>query len=446
MDHPDDVANTHAAHEDDLFLEYQLLDPYISRQSYHERVLHLKLPRELPNTLMDIWDETGASISDTWGHDTENWKETNVYNNSWDIISRLTGRLFVGLPVCRNPKFIQSSQGFTSNIVLNMFLMSFLPKILLPILAPLLTLPNRMNWWKNSSLTIPIIQKRAEDLEHKRQDPDWKWDAPNDYLTWHLKMAHAEGNTTEQSPKVISQRIMPLMFASLHTTSHTFTVTLLSILGADPNKGFLDGIREEIGRVYAEANGVWTKASLARLYRTDSAIREAMRMHGIVVTVASRKVMKKDGIHNAEEGWTAPAGAHILTDVHSVHRDPEIYPNPDEYDAFRFSRPREEFEARMKKASAGGESGAGVAVDEKEKLKFSSNSLVATSDTFMGFGLGKHAWYDEIPFFFPFLFLCFFLPSLVLNLDTPQARLSPPSFSLPDPSLRPRPHLILFSI
>ena len=83
--------------------------------------------------------------------------------------------------------------------------------------------------------------------------------------------------------------------------------------------------------------------------------------------------------------------------------DPEYFPNPDEYDPFRFSRPREEFEASIKRTEAAKESNGHVVGDEpiaekdldcgddmSEVLK--NNSLLNTTETFLAWGHGKHAW------------------------------------------------------
>ena len=47
-----------------------------------------------------------------------------------------------------------------------------------------------------------------------------------------------------------------------------------------------------------------------------------------------RKVMQPGGIVNDAEGWSAPQGAYIGLDIHSVQHDPDLYTNPNEYDAF----------------------------------------------------------------------------------------------------------------
>ena len=74
----------------------------------------------------------------------------------------------------------------------------------------------------------------------------------------------------------------------------------------------------------------------------------------------------------------------IATDVYSVHMDPELYSQPDDYDAFRFSRAREEFEQSQK-------DGKLTDNDKAELLRLKGTGMITTSDSFLPFGHGKHA-------------------------------------------------------
>lgn len=174
---------------------------------------------------------------------------------------------------------------------------------------------------------------------------------------------------------------MPLSFAAIHTTTFTITNTLFDILGSDPSRNFLSGLREGATRIFAEENNNWTKAGLSRLIRADSAIRESMRVSNFLTRGVMRKVVAKEVLKNEEEGWTAPCGAYISVDLESVHHDPAIYPDPYDYDAFRFSWPREEYEAKHP--------------DERnsvEGLRLKNIGMISTGDAFLPFGHGRHAW------------------------------------------------------
>ena len=88
-------------------------------------------------------------------------------------------------------------------------------------------------------------------------------------------------------------------------------------------------------------------------------------MHVLVILVrlAQRPFTFSNGI-------TVPAGILVGAPLSAVHTDGEIYPNPGEFDGFRFAKLRE-----------CGEDGMG-----------SRHQAGTTSTTHLSFGHGRHAW------------------------------------------------------
>ena len=69
-------------------------------------------------------------------------------------------------------------------------------------------------------------------------------------------------------------------------------------------------------------------------------------------------------------GVTVPAGTLIAVPGGAIHKDGRIYPNPEEFDGFRFVKLRER-------------DGAAVA----------RHQALSTSPDHLNFGYGRHAWY-----------------------------------------------------
>lgn len=371
-------------HSDQLEGDYSFTHPYILKSLFHEHVIHRSLARRISPLIMDIWDEVTHSLDETWGVSTTEWRDIPVVGNMMTVIARVSNRMFVGLPLCRNPVYLKANSSFSKDVIVGMTLLSFVPQFLKPIFGPLFTLPNRYHWSQTAKFTKPLIEQRKADMERAARDPTFKWEEPNDYISWHLRLAQAENKTLEQDTDMVSRFLMPIEFAAIHTTVFTITMMLFDLISSDPALGYLEGIKEEVERVYAEENGIWSKASLARLHRTDSAIRESMRVSTFMTRGVLRKVVSPHGVPNEEEGWTAKQNARIGVDVWSVHHDPDIYPNPNFYDAFRYSRPREEFEKTGNELE-----------DQAELLKLKGTGMITTGPTFLPFGHGRHAWYVE---------------------------------------------------
>lgn len=299
------------------------------------------------------------------------------------MVNRASNRMFVGPVLCRDEGYTRAMGLFAQDVIRAMMLLKLCPSFLKPIIGWLMTVPNRRHWAQSAAFTVPLIKQRIADMERKEREPDWKWEEPNEYVSWHVRIARQEGKTVELDPVMISRFLMPINFAAIHTTQFTITNTLFDLLGSPEQEGYLAGIREEAERVHAECGGVWSKESLAKLVRADSAIRESMRVSNFATRGILRKIIDPAGISDKEEGWHVPQGAWVGTDIHSVHHDPEIYPEPNRYDAFRFSRPREEYEEKL----AGGEK-----IEEGEGLKLANTVIVSTGETFLPFGHGRHAW------------------------------------------------------
>ena len=388
IDKDDRGVSVSKMHAEQLEGRYSFTDPYVLENTYHEHVIHKALARHIPALIPNIQDEVQRAVDDAFGLETE-WHEVCAYDAIMKIVARVSNRMFVGKPLCRNEEYLKSSEAFAMDIMHGVALLSFVPKALKPLFGPLITISNHRHYRGAAKHTLPIIKERLKLMDRKAQDSSCDWQAPNDYFTWHINLARAENETRECDPTLISRRLMALNFAAIHTTTFTMTNALFDLIGSPHAQDNLAGLEEEARRVFtSEENYSWTKPGLAKLIRADSALRESFRISGFMTRGMGRLVTDPHGITNEKHGFSLPKGAYVGTDVYSVHMDPEFYPKPEEYDAFRFSRPREEFEARERQ-----EGEALSEEDRKESLRLKRTGFVTTSETFLPFGHGKHAWY-----------------------------------------------------
>lgn len=385
LEQPDNVLSAAEYHHESLGGDYNFLDRYILEDAFHEHVIYRSLTRNLQSVIPEVWDELGSTFEDTWGTDHKVWKEVPLMDSMMNLVGRASNRMLVGAPACRNKEYLSNMMKYTTDVVINGAILRVLPRFLHPVIGRILSLRNQWHYSRTAKYTIPLIQERLRHMERKRNDPSYDWKQPSDYITWQINLAIAENKSIEMDPVMISRRLMPINFAAIHTTTITITNAVIDILSTSASQGVLEGLQEEIEQAYAACNGVWTKASLAMLVRTDSAIRESMRVSNFMTRNVLRRVMSAGGITHPVENWTAPQGSYIGIDMHSIHHDPEIYPSPVEYDAFRFSRAREE-------ASASAE-------DALDKMK-KTETMSTTSGDFLTFSHGRHAWYVSFPLLF----------------------------------------------
>ncbi|KAK3316217.1 cytochrome P450 [Apodospora peruviana] len=379
---PDRTLSAKEAHRTVLYNDYQF---FFLDDGFPIRTVHKHLARNIVGVIPGVQEEIQLAIDDVFGTDTENWKSINLWEAWLGIVPRVTNRILISAPTCRNKEFLKGQVGFADDIVRNSFILNIFPRVLHPIVARLVTTSNWWHWRTSFKIAKPVIEQRLHDMARKAAgDPKYdSYEPEEDLVTWLIRQAYAEGLTEELNAEMISKRLLPVEFAAIHTTVITGHTLMLDLLSTDPAQKLLDILRDETSTVFREEGKKhWTKTSLSKLHRIDSAIKESMRLSHFATALTHRKVIAKEGITNPEEGWHAPYGSLLMINLAGTHHDPDIYENPDKYDAFRFSRAREAYDVQQ-----GG--------DEKKNLEEAMQSkrqgMVTTSDTFLPFSHGRHA-------------------------------------------------------
>lgn len=379
IDQPDDVLSTRSAHYDILHGDYSFVTPQILKDPYHEHVVHKNLARNLNALIPDLDDEVCRDVDDFFGMSDE-WRSINLLNTFMKLVPKITNRMLVGKPLCQNKDFLSNMEGFTNDVIRGFLIFALTPSILHPVVGTIAGLLPKYHYLRTCVHSLPLVKKRLHDIKQKQAgNPEYKnWQAPNDFITWTINTAMAEGRADEYEPWRVALRLLPINFASIHTTALTGHGALLDILSSDPS--VLEDLREEARRIYKEEGNSWTKPGLARMYRMDSAIRESQRFSGIALTFVHRKVMVKEGI-------TTPDGTHVAYGTllsccwGPLGFDEDLYPQAEKYDAFRFSREREAYEAKAPEER-----------HQADGLKLRQTALVTTSDKHLAFSHGRHAW------------------------------------------------------
>jgi len=401
FDQPDNVMSTSEGHYEFLHGDYSFVDPIVLQDPYHEHVIHKHLVRNLTAIIPGLAEEVPRAVAAVYGTDTKEWKKLELLQSFMDTIPTLTNRMLLGEPICHERKYLDAVLAFTLDVIRNLSVLFLVPRALHAFVGPVLSLAPKYHYWISSKFTVPVIKKRISDITKKDAgDPEYKdWQEPCDFITWSYRTAQSEGRHDEMRPERIAKRILPLNFASIHTTAMTANDALGMILSAGPE--VIEGLREEAHRVRKE-EGAWTKQTLSRMVRMDSAIRESQRMAPIALTFAGRKVVSKQGV-------TTPDGVHIgygnlvSCPWGPMAADTEYHENPDVYDAFRFSRAQEEYET--------------MSPDEKancDVLKMKQKGMVTTATYHLPFSHGKHACPGR---FFVSHELKIFFAEFLLNYD-----------------------------
>lgn len=383
LDLPERQLSSALAQSEVMYGEYQFLGREFATDSFHINIIHRNLTRHLSTLISPLQDEVEVAMDETFGMDTENWKEFNLWESWVKLVPSVINRVLVGPELCRNKELLESMVKFADTVVMNSFILSLFPKTLQPIIGRVVAIQNWRLYRKIHKILEPVINERLEMMARKEASGDAKmtdWDPSEDFITWAIRMARNEGRTEELNSVHIAKRLLPIEFAAIHTTVITGHFLMLDLLSSDPQKGYMDAIREETSRSLQQSGGRWTKDDLWNLYRTDSAIRESQRLSIFATSLTKRKVVAPEGITNPIEGWHVPQGGYLMLNLDGPQHDADNYENPREYDALRFSRPREEYDARPPEDK-----------DLDKFMQLKKLGMVTTGDSHLAFGHGRHA-------------------------------------------------------
>ncbi|KIO00384.1 hypothetical protein M404DRAFT_29539 [Pisolithus tinctorius Marx 270] len=334
-----------------------LIGREISSNPYHSSVARIHLTRNIGLYYPDIKDELHTAFEELLD------LKDNV-EIVREIVCRASNRVFVGLPLCRDPDWIDLNSQFAVDVATDANILNMFPKLLVPFVSKIL--PNTAAGIERAIKHLdPIIKDR---LRRMRDHGDEWSDKPNDILQWLID--EKQESTTRQ----LTLRVLTINFASIHSTTNvrfgslplernvmswqTFTQALYNLAAYSQ---YVGPLREEVDAVIREHG--WTKEALALMHRVDSFLAETQRLEGLSASV-QRKAMKDLTL---SDGTFIPKGTHLSVPTYLMHRDSTVYENPDAFDPFRFSQLRAE----------GNESGR--------------HQMVAVNQDYFPFGYGKHA-------------------------------------------------------
>ncbi|KAF8271106.1 cytochrome P450 [Lactarius quietus] len=322
---PDDVLSINASAIEFLQADYTL-DLLDMDSDYHTGIIRSKLTRNIADTFKEVRDELIQSLDATIPVSGDDWVQVPLMKTIQRVVSATTNRVFVGTPLCRNQDYLDLNLNFAVNVIKFATIISMFPKPLKSVVARALSnLPSQFR--QEMEFIRPMVEDRFAKMEEFGEDWD---DKPNDMLMW--LMSEAKG--VERSLEGLARRLLVVNFAAIHTTSNqTFANVLYRLLS---NPEYIEPLRHDVQSAVAEEG--WTKAGMDKMHKIDSFLRETQRLDDLDSVTVTRLALRPFTFSN---GITVPPGTLVGLPGGVVHRDGEIYPNPEEFDGFRFAKLRE---------------------------------------------------------------------------------------------------------
>ncbi|KAH7379865.1 putative Ent-kaurene oxidase [Cadophora sp. MPI-SDFR-AT-0126] len=396
---PDNILSQSEVNRQFLQADYTMLHPRVVTDTVHEDVIRKELTKLLGDYTEDVQDEIDFAFRKVWGVNTTDWIEVPAYHTMLDVIGRISNRVLVGRPLCRDEEYLKPSKEFARLVVVQGTFISLFPPIFKPLVAPLINFLDTQRYRKCAKYIIPLIKLR-------NSGPIGDEKKKNDYVQWCIDHSHRKNDPSERTPDIISRRLNVVGFAAIQSSAITLTNLILD-LGASPEiTTYLSIIRNEVLAELAAERGIWSKSALARMVTLDSTLRESLRMWGFVSRGVLKEVSKKDGV-TLPTGEHLPRGTKVGIHAYPVHHDEAFYKDP-----YTFNP--------MRSCTQGEKLLDGPAYSGKNK----GTALVTTSSLFMPFSHGRHACPGR---FFASQQLKLVLAYIALNYDIQPITARPPN-------------------
>ncbi|RDL31105.1 uncharacterized protein BP5553_09894 [Venustampulla echinocandica] len=310
------------------FMGHQLNLEVIIRNKLYFRVLQEKVTPNLNNLTAPMQDELNYAMANDkeFPMSEDEWMPVKPSHMILDVVARISARIFVGLPMCRNKQWLEISIKFTESIFLYAITMRLLPFGLHKFLS--LINPNA---WKAASyvrqakqLLVPEVERRGQKIQAGEE----KGSDHQNILSWMIEI----GKEDETSPSDLAHLEVILSMVSIHALETNVVQTLYD-LGAHPE--YIQPLREEILQVIKE-NGPWMqwkKTAFVKLRLLDSLMKESQRLNPPNI-LAYHRMMRKD--LKLSDGTVLRSGSHTCMAINSIQNDPENTSDPEVFDGYRY--------------------------------------------------------------------------------------------------------------
>ncbi|KAK2595090.1 hypothetical protein QQS21_007175 [Conoideocrella luteorostrata] len=369
LNRPREELSSFEALLENIQFQYLMSDKDVWANTIHFDVVRRNLTQKgmsaMGGVIAEEWD---GAFRACWG-DSREGKVVNAWDSMVSIIERAALRILVGLPGCRDEKYIELAKLYANAVLVDACFINCMPPVLRPVGGRLLGLRAKYYQHKLLKIVIPMVKERMRECEEN----GGQCDGPSDAIQWLLPIARENG-PEQMAPNKIAMRVLALTPMFVFATGYVFTHAVLDAYCAAPEDNIVDALRAECLRVSTQHRGLSTKEAIDALYTVDSAVRESMRLNDVMVDLLPLDVVSGKGIDLGDGRIIAPgSGVRTVFPAQMVHRDPDIYPDPDRFDAFRFSR---EFKSSQQEA---------------EPRPASTRQLMTTvTKTFLPFGYGRH--------------------------------------------------------
>ncbi|GIC94709.1 cytochrome P450 [Aspergillus udagawae] len=322
---PDEQLSAIKAHMKNLLGRYSTID-ILDEGILHTYVLQTELTPRLGNLIHIVKSELDFALARELPSNltVDDWTPVCIYDVILRIVARISARIFVGLPTCRNEEWLNLSIHFTGDVFLTMAILRRFPRWMRPLIAPIIP-----RYWAirrglgtaDRVIGSLVRERRAQQAENPGDEK------PADLLQWMMDKA----SPSDGRPEKLAHRQLILSLAAIHTTTASATQAVydLCVYG-----NYVEPLRREVLQAVAEDGGEYRKTTLTKMWDLDSFIKEVQRLNPPALLSFQRIVMRDLTL---SDGTILPRGTHLAVPAADITKEAEYDP---EFDGYRYSRRR----------------------------------------------------------------------------------------------------------
>ncbi|KAB5557999.1 cytochrome P450 [Coniochaeta sp. 2T2.1] len=317
----------------DFFVMYPGFEPLklgLHDDALIQETVRVKLTQSLALITQDLVSEVSDVLHDLFGEDRDEWKTVVVLGSVTDIVARVVSRVLLGRSLCRNPDWLRISKTYTIDAFKAAVQLRRIPDLLRPFVFWFMPACKvlRTSVREAHNLIDPEVKRRKQAVDDSIRSGK-KPPKVADAIGWMHEISVSRGYEVDY----VAAQLM-LSLAGTHTTASALA---LALFDAVDNPGVIDALRKEIIEVVGQYGWNRDKAVMYNLKLMDSFLKETQRIQPINSTNMNRFVERNIKL---SDGTVLPKNARIM--VVGEYRDPNIYQEPDKFDAARFLQLRKE--------------------------------------------------------------------------------------------------------
>ncbi|KAH8834287.1 cytochrome P450, partial [Flagelloscypha sp. PMI_526] len=320
-DHVEDIRRAReqlsfAAGISELLHTKYTISPLASKAGAGVEIARAPLTRDINTAFPEIHDELITTFNQyAPSADSREWQPITLVNFCLNLSARGSHRMLIGLPICRDPEYLEINISFAASVFSMAAAMTAVPGFLRPYAAQWMNVKSQIQKMKK------IIGDKFLDRLAKKRDGSLEEDMTKDLPTWLVMYARDD---TELQLDALMVRYMLLNLASIHSLA---TVMANAILDLTAHPEYLPALREEVEDILWKR---WLDEN--QYYQT---CKDGQFSHGIDedVWIPYPSVMTD---FTFSDGTIVPRGNIICFAAGSVHENNEVYPNADTFDGLRF--------------------------------------------------------------------------------------------------------------